>query len=138
MMGMGGAGQFSEKDLANADLPAAPESDNNLDVLIRPGLLSDVEIILEKIPNAINIPAQGVFEKEGRQIVWIKKGNSWEERPIKPLKRTESTMIIASGLKPGELIALSDPFSKPGDKKKDKSGSSSGGPIGGMPAGGGR
>ena len=50
-------GQFSEKDLANAKLPPPVEADNQLDVLLRPGLLADVEIIVEKIPDAINIPA---------------------------------------------------------------------------------
>ena len=91
-------------------------------MLIRPGLLADVEIILEKIPNAIHVPAQAVFEKDGKQIVWVKNGRRWDEREVKPLKRTESTMIIASGLKPGETVALSDPNAKPGDKKKEKGG----------------
>jgi HlyD family secretion protein len=113
-------GQFTDKELAAADLPPAPEADNNLEVLIRPGLLADVEIILEKVPNAIHVPAQAVFEKDGKQIVWIKNGGRWDEREIKPLKRTESTMIIASGLKPGEIVALSDPNAKPGEKGKDR------------------
>ncbi|HUS06966.1 MAG TPA: efflux RND transporter periplasmic adaptor subunit [Bryobacteraceae bacterium] len=136
MMGMLRS-QFSQKDMENAKLPAPPEADNNLDVLMRPGLLADVEIILEKIPNAINIPAQAVFEKDGNKIVYVRNNNKWEERIIKPLKRTESTMVIASGLKAGETIAMADPNVKPGDKKKDK-GSNGGGPMGGMPAGGGK
>ena len=134
MMAMGTGTQFSEKDLAAAKLPPAPESDNNLDVLIRPGLLADVEIILERISNAINIPANAVFEKDGKQVVYVKTGSRWDERAIKPLKRTESTMVIASGLTPGETVALADPNAKPGDKKKtDKPAAA---PMG-MPGGGG-
>ena len=64
MPGFGGARQFSEQDLNNAKLPPPPEDDNQLDVLLRPGLLADVEIIVEKIPNAIHVPTQAVFEKE--------------------------------------------------------------------------
>jgi HlyD family secretion protein len=128
-------GQFSEKELAAAELPPAPEADNNLEVLIRPGLLADVEIILEKVPNAIHVPAQAVFEKDGRQIVWVKNGRRWDEREVKPLKRTESTMIIASGISPGETVALSDPNAKPGDKKKEKGGANSGTPMA-LPGGG--
>lgn len=134
-MGFGSRSQFSEKELAAAKLPPAPEDDSELDVLIRPGLLADVEIILEKIPNAINVPAQAVTEKDGKPIVWVKTGSRFEERQVKPLKRTESTMIIASGLQPGETVALSDPNAKPGDKKKDAPPQA--GPMGGMPAGGG-
>jgi hypothetical protein len=29
-------------------------------------------------------------------------------------------MVIASGLQPDEVIALADPFAKPGDKKKQE------------------
>ena len=126
-------GQFSQKEMENAKLPPPAEEDSQLDVLLRPGLLADVEIILEKIPSAINIPAQAIFEKDGKQIVYVKKGTIWEERPVKPLKRSESLMVIESGLQAGELIAMSDPNAKPGDKKKDKD--KAGNPMGGMPAG---
>ncbi len=127
------SGQFSEQELANAKLPPAVEADNQLDVLLRPGLLADVEIIIEKIPNAINIPAQAVFEKDGKPIVYVRTANRWDERAIKPLKRSESTMVVASGLTPGETIAMSDPNAKPGDKKKEKSGGgANGNPMGGM------
>jgi hypothetical protein len=132
-MPMGTGTAFSEKDLANAKLPPPPESDSNLDVLIRPGLLADVEIILERISNAINVPANAVFEKDGKHVVYVKNGNRWDERTIKPLKRTESTMVIASGVQPGETVALGDPTAKPGDKKKEKPASA---PMG-MPSGGG-
>ncbi|MEP6534612.1 MAG: efflux RND transporter periplasmic adaptor subunit [Bryobacteraceae bacterium] len=125
-------GQFSEKDFANAKLPPPVEADNQLDVLLRPGLLADVEIIVERIPDAINIPAQAVFEKEGRQIVYVKNQNRWDERPVKLAKRSESTMVVASGLTAGETIAMSDPYAKPGDKKKDKGAAASGSPMGGM------
>jgi hypothetical protein len=129
-------GGFTEKDLQNAKLPPAIEEGNQLDVLLRPGLLADVEIIVEKIPNAVNIPNQAVFEKDGKLVVFVRKEKGWEERAIKPFKRSESVLVIAEGLKPGEEIAMSDPTAKPGDKKKDKPAGAS--PMGGMPAGGGR
>jgi multidrug efflux pump subunit AcrA (membrane-fusion protein) len=129
-----GIGGFSQAELDRAKLPAPVEEGSQLDVLLRPGLLADVEIILEKIPNAISIPNQAVFEKDGKQFVYVRKQNEWEERVIKPLKRSESVMVIASGLQPDEVIAMSDPTAKPGSKKQDKPASAS--PMGGMPAGG--
>jgi HlyD family secretion protein len=133
---MGGAGGFSARDLENAKLPPPVEPENQLEVLLRPGLLADVEIILEKIPNAINIPTTAVFEKDGKPIVYVRKGNSWEERIVKPLKRTENVTVLAAGVKAGETIAVADPNEKPGDKKKksDKGGSSN--PVGALPGGG--
>ena len=136
-MGFGGAGGFSQKDLENAKLPPPVDPDNQLEVLLRPGLLADVEIILEKIPNAIHIPNQAVFEREGKPYVYVRKGDGkWEERLVKPLKRSESVMVIASGVKPGEVVAMSDPTARPGEKKKDKPAGAS--PMGGMGGGGGR
>jgi multidrug efflux pump subunit AcrA (membrane-fusion protein) len=122
-------------ELANAKLPAPPEQDTTLEVLLRPGLLADVEITVEKVPNAINIPNQAVFDREGKLVVFVRTPNGrFEERVIKPLKRSESVMILASGVKAGEVIALSDPNAKPGDQKK-KDGAGGGGGASGAPAG---
>ncbi|HYP09814.1 MAG TPA: efflux RND transporter periplasmic adaptor subunit [Bryobacteraceae bacterium] len=132
--GAGGSGQFSQADLDNAKLPAAAGPESQLDVLLRPGLLADVEIILEKIPDAINVPNQAVFEKDGKQVVYVRNEKGWEERVIQPVKRSESVMVIAGGVKPGDTIAMSDPFTKSGDKKKkDKP---AGGAAGSLPGGG--
>jgi hypothetical protein len=121
--------QFSEKDIERAELPPPPEAGNELDVLLRPGLLTDVEIIVEKVPNAIHIPLQAVFEKDGKPIVYVKNGSRFDERQIRPLKRSESVLVVAAGLVPGEQVALSDP------NKRDKKGKESGGgKKGGVPA----
>jgi multidrug efflux pump subunit AcrA (membrane-fusion protein) len=126
----------TQKDLEKAKLPLPPEEDNQLDVLLRPGLLADVEIIVEKVPNAINVPIQAVFEREGKNIVFVKAGNKFQSREVKPVKRSENVMILASGVKPGEIVALADPDAKPGDKKKgDQKGEQKGGAAGALPGG---
>ncbi len=129
----GGNGPFSAKDLELAKLPPPPEEDSQMEVLLRPGLLADIEIIVEKIENAINVPTQAVFEKDGKQVVYVKNGNKFDERVIRPSKRSESTMVIADGLKPGETVALADPNEKPGDKKKKSEQKPAGGGAAGMP-----
>jgi hypothetical protein len=119
---------FSERDIENAELPAAPEGESQLDVLLRPGMLTDVEIIVEKVPNAIHVPLQAVFEKDGNPIVYVKHGSRFDERRIKPLKRSESVLVIGSGVSPGEIIALADP------NRKDDKGKAAGSKKGGVPA----
>jgi multidrug resistance efflux pump len=130
-----GGSQFSDRDFQNAQLPPPIDPATQFDVLLRPGLLADVEIILENFPNAIHIPNQAVFERDGKPIVYVRKGSAWEERVIQPLKRSESVVVVASGLEPGETIAMADPTAKRGDKKQEKGG---GGPVGNLPGGGGR
>ncbi len=123
----------TEEERERAQLPAPPEEDSQLQVLLRPGLLADVEITVERIPNAIHIPAQAIFEKDGKPAVWVESGRRFQQRVVKLARRSESTMVISEGLKPGEVIALSDPTAKPSDKKGDKKAAG----MPGMPAGGG-
>lgn len=131
----GGSGRFTAADLANAKLPPPPDQDSNLDVLLRPGLLADVEIIVEKIPNAIHIPAQAVFEKDGHLVVFVKEGEKFVARRIKIGRRSESTLVVADGLKSGETIAMANPEAKPGTKQKSEDKGGSGGPMNALPGG---
>ncbi|HXI39007.1 MAG TPA: HlyD family efflux transporter periplasmic adaptor subunit [Bryobacteraceae bacterium] len=124
----------TEEERERAQLPTPPEEDSQLQVLLRPGLLADVEITVERIPNAIHIPAQAIFEKNGKPAVWVESGRRFEQRVVKLARRSESTMVISEGLKPGDVIALSDPTAKPSDKKGEKK---AGAGMPGMPSGGG-
>lgn len=134
--GQGGS-QFSAKDMENAKLPPAPGEDSQLEVLLRPGLLADVEIIVEKVPEAIFVPNQSIFESEGKPVVYVKEGDRFEPRQIQIAKRSETVSVISSGLKVGDTIAMSDPTAKPGDKRgAAKKGSAGGGAMGALPVGG--
>jgi hypothetical protein len=68
--------------------------------------------------------------------VWVQSGHRFQQRIVKLARRSESTMVIADGLKPGEVIALSDPTAKPSDKKGAKTGAAMPGVPGGGGAGG--
>jgi hypothetical protein len=131
-MGFFGAGgsRLTDKELAEAQLPPPPQEQSQLQVLLRPGLLADIEIIVEKIPNAIYIPSQAVFEKDGKPVVYVKINERFQERAVKLAKRSESTMVISEGLKPGEVVALSDPTAQRGSKGQGRKSESGAGPVG--------
>jgi HlyD family secretion protein len=104
-------------------MPRPPAEEKQSDAPLRPGLLADVEIVGDKLVDAVHIPAQAVFEKNGRLVVYVQKGAGFDERAVTPLKRIESVMVIAHGLEPGEQVALSDPSrKKDGTDKNDKKG----------------
>ncbi|WP_321472808.1 HlyD family efflux transporter periplasmic adaptor subunit [uncultured Paludibaculum sp.] len=134
--GPAGIGGFSAKDLENAALPPPPEEGDTMEVLLRPGLLADVEILVEKVPNAIYVPNQSIFEKDGKAVVYVKSGGNWVARNIKIDKRSESVTVVTEGVNPGDTISLADPNAKPGDKKKAEEKKSSGGAAGALPVGG--
>ena len=129
---------FSEEERKNARLPLPPEQDSQVQALLRPGLLADVEIVVEKIPDALHIPAQSVFQRNGHSVVYVQQKNGkFEPREIQLMKQSESLMVLSSGVKAGEVIAMADPTAGQSDKKgKNAEKKSSGGnPMGGMPGG---
>ncbi len=136
MMGMGGGSRYSQKELDDAKLPPAPEEDSELNILLRPGLLADVEIIIEKVPNAIYVPNQSVFEKDGKPVVYVKQKDRFVARPIKIAKRSESVTIISEGVNAGDVISMADPEAKPGDSKKGGAKKEGGSASEMMPVGG--
>ena len=124
---------YTEEERKNAKLPLPPEQDSQVQALLRPGLLADVEIIVEKIPDALHIPAQAVFEKNGKSTVFVQKDGKFEPREIQLIKRSESMMVLAGGVKPGEIIAMADPTVDKDKKNKGEKKQSGGGPMSGMP-----
>jgi hypothetical protein len=128
--GGGGIGGFgggpTDAELAGAKLPPPPEEEISLEVLLRPGLLADVEIIVEKLENKVYIPVQAVFSRAGKPVVYVQSVDQFVARPVTLLKQSESTMVIQEGLKAGEIIALSDPTvgqsKKKGPEKKSEGG----------------
>ncbi len=123
---------FSDEDRKNARLPLPPEEDSDVQALLRPGLLADVEIVVEKISNALHVPAQAVFHKSGKYLVFVQGSDGrYQPREVELRKQSESTMVLAGGVKPGETIALSDPTAQ----KSDKQGVQKPGAMGGLPGG---
>jgi multidrug resistance efflux pump len=128
--------QYTEEDRNNAKLPLPPEQDSQVQVLLRPGLLADVEIQVEKIPDALHVPAQAVFQKNGKPTVFVQlKNKRFEPREVQLVKQSESMMVLASGVKAGDIVALSDPTADKSGKKEKGEKKSQGNPMGGMGGG---
>jgi len=127
-----GTSQFSDQDREKAKFPPPPEEDSQIQALLRPGLLADVEIEVEKIPNALHLPAQAIFQKGGKPTVFVQQKNGkFEARPVQLLKQSESLMVLASGVEPGEVVALEDPTASKSGKKDEKK--STGNAMGALP-----
>jgi HlyD family secretion protein len=72
-----------------------------------------VRVTLEgkDMPNAIHVPRQAVFDKNGKNYVFVKTGERFEQRDVKIEQRTESRVVL-SGLAEGTEIALVDPTAR--------------------------
>jgi HlyD family secretion protein len=61
-----------------------------------------------KTVDALHVPRQAVFEKSGRNYVFVKVGDRFEPRDVKVVQLTESRIVI-EGIDEGTEIALVDP-----------------------------
>jgi len=130
MMRTAARSPFTEEERNNAKLPLPPEQDSQVQVLLRPGLLADVEIQVEKLPNVLHVPAQSVFDKNGKHVVFVEKNKKFEPREVQLVKQSESVMVLAGGVQAGDLVALADPTADKKSKSEKKS--SGGNAMGGL------
>jgi len=82
------------------------------DPRLKPGMTVQITVIVDRVPNAITIPAQASFLKSGQTIAYVWNGSKFQERAIQVERRSRDQILIASGLKSGDLIALKDPAGK--------------------------
>jgi RND family efflux transporter MFP subunit len=95
------------------------------DPALRPGLTAHIVIIGAKNSNALYVPRLAVFQKDGKQIVYLKRDSGFEQLPVKVGSQNESRTAI-EGLKEGDQIALIDPTAP-----RQSSNSASASPLGG-------
>jgi len=79
------------------------------DARVRPGMSATARVAVEKLPDSILVPPEATFQKFGKTVAYVLSGSSFQERDILVAKRSESQVVVARGLKPGERVALKDP-----------------------------
>ncbi len=89
---------------------------------LRPGLTTDVRVTADPIKKAHYLPRQALFEQDGKPVVFVRRGRSFEPRPVKISDRTE-THIVVTDLPVGTEVALRNPLAE------SKKSGPSGGPV---------
>jgi HlyD family secretion protein len=71
---------------------------------------SSVRLVIDgrTVPNALQVPRQSVFEKNGKTFVYLKVGDRFERRDVKVTDSTESRAVV-TGVNEGDVIAIIDP-----------------------------
>jgi hypothetical protein len=82
------------------------------DPLLKAGSSARLVIAGTEVADALHIPRQAVFERNGKNYVFEKQGNRFERRDVKVEQRTESRLVV-SGLTEGTEVALVDPTAIP-------------------------
>ena len=82
------------------------------DPRLRAGMNVQVTVIVDRVPNAISIPAQASFMKSGRTVAYVWNGSGFVERTIQIDRRSRDRCLVSSGLQAGDRVALKDPTAK--------------------------
>jgi multidrug efflux pump subunit AcrA (membrane-fusion protein) len=78
---------------------------------LHPGLTTEVRVTADPIKGARYLPRQALFEQDGKPVVFVRRGRSFEPKPVKVSDRTETHIVIAD-LPVGTEVALRNPLAE--------------------------
>jgi HlyD family secretion protein len=85
---------------------------DNSDPRLRPGMSTNLRIATDRVANAISIPSEALFHKEGQSVAYVLHGSKFDERQVEVERRNGDQLLIGKGLQAGERVALRDPTEK--------------------------
>jgi multidrug efflux pump subunit AcrA (membrane-fusion protein) len=81
--------------------------------VMKPGQRVRARLRLDERPRALTLPRQAVFERDGRTIVYRRKSAGFEARfeaiPVELGPSGAGRIVVETGLRPGDVVALADP-----------------------------
>lgn len=83
---------------------ALPDPDPRL----RPGMNGSMDVIVDRIPEAITVPAKAVFTREGKPIVYVSHGGDFAAVEVEMLARNPDEVAV-KGIPGDALVALVEP-----------------------------
>jgi len=89
------------------------------DARLRSGMSAMAGVATDRLEGQLLLPARAVFQKAGRQVVYLRRGLGWEERTIATGRRNADSALVTSGIAEGDRVALADPTqaAEPGGKR---------------------
>jgi hypothetical protein len=72
------------------------------------GVSARVLIKGKSVPDALSIPRQALFQRDGKSVVFLPRGAEWEAREVRVRYFTESRAVL-DGLSENSVVALVDP-----------------------------
>jgi multidrug efflux pump subunit AcrA (membrane-fusion protein) len=96
----------------NQDLTKDPE--------LMPGLTVSCRIIVDEIPDQIFIPQTALFQEDGKDVVYVKTASGFRTKEVELGQRNTDYVIVKSGLKAKEQLALMYPYPKTEEAKNEK------------------
>jgi HlyD family secretion protein len=77
---------------------------------LRPGMGATVEIVVDSVAAGLAVPAEALFPKDGKVVVYIAEGKRYREAVVKVGKRNEMMVAVSGPLKVGDRVARERPL----------------------------
>ena len=77
------------------------------DSRLRTGMNSGMDIVVNRVPNAISIPAKALFTRNGKPVVFVASGGHYRPVQVELLARNPDEVAV-SGLSAGAMVTLVD------------------------------
>ena len=82
------------------------------DPRLRPGMNSRMDVILDKLPDALSVPAKAIFTRRGKPIVYVAQASGgYAAQEVEVLARNPDEIAI-KGIAAGSKVALAEPVSE--------------------------
>jgi len=75
------------------------------DSRLRPGMNGNIDIVVNRVPNAISIPSKAVFTRNGKPIVYLAANGRYRPAEIEVLARNPDEVAV-KGLRAGAMVTL--------------------------------
>ena len=85
------------------------------DPRLRPGMNGSMDIVVQRLQNAIAIPAKALFTRHGRPIVFVSEDNKYAPREVKVVARNPDEVAV-EGIRGNAKVTLVEPDTTGGGK----------------------
>ncbi|MBI5154652.1 hypothetical protein HZA57_05390 [Candidatus Poribacteria bacterium] len=82
---------------------------NETNELFRPGMTASARIIVDELPDALQVPLDALFERNGERGVWIRSGDDTRFEPLKVLLSNDNFAAVEGNIEAGDQVLLADP-----------------------------
>ncbi len=82
---------------------------DELDPRLKPGMSARVDLLLERVDDAVSVPIEAVFRPNSTPVVYTSGLSGWSETPVQLGLESDTHVIVESGLQAGTEVALIDP-----------------------------
>jgi len=79
------------------------------DTRIRPGMTATARIAADRLPNMTLVPAETIFQHNGRPVVYRLRGSKFDEQPIDIVRRGREQAAVSAGVEVGDRLASHRP-----------------------------